>query len=93
MFERFTDRARRVLVLAQESARLLGHDYIGTEHILLGLVREGEGEPGSTPMSVAMTYCGRCGTDLGAVSGVDRSGPPRRRASMVGSVAPKMAAR
>ncbi len=43
MFERFTDRARRVVVLAQEEARLLNHDYIGTEHILLGLVREGEG--------------------------------------------------
>ena len=43
MFERFTDRARRVLVLAQEEARLLGHNYIGTEHILLGLVHEGEG--------------------------------------------------
>ncbi len=37
VFERFTDRARRVLVLAQEEARLLGHDFIGTEHILLGL--------------------------------------------------------
>jgi ATP-dependent Clp protease ATP-binding subunit ClpA len=43
MFERFTDRARRVVVLAQEEARLLDHNYIGTEHILLGLVREGEG--------------------------------------------------
>jgi ATP-dependent Clp protease ATP-binding subunit ClpA len=43
MFERFTDRARRVVVLSQEEARLLGHNYIGTEHILLGLVREGEG--------------------------------------------------
>ena len=43
MFERFTDRARRVVVLAQEEARLLNHNYIGTEHILLGLVREGEG--------------------------------------------------
>ncbi|MGH9031253.1 MAG: Clp protease N-terminal domain-containing protein, partial [Acidimicrobiia bacterium] len=43
MFERFTDRARRVLVLAQEEARLLDHDYIGTEHILLGIVREGDG--------------------------------------------------
>ncbi len=163
MFERFTDRARRVLVLAQESARLLGHNYIGTEHILLGLMREGEGaaakvlvslgvdlsralgqviemqggekderdatavavrspalaprcgrcqsslvetaryrtvdvrpgegEPGSTPMSVAMTYCGRCGTVLGAVNGVDRSGPPGPRASMVGSVATKTPAR
>ena len=43
MFERFTDRARRVVVLAQEEARMLNHSYIGTEHILLGLIREGEG--------------------------------------------------
>ena len=43
MFERFTDRARRVIVLAQEEARSLQHNYIGTEHILLGLIREGEG--------------------------------------------------
>ena len=43
MFERFTDRARRVVVLAQEEARLLKHNYIGTEHILLGLIHEGEG--------------------------------------------------
>ena len=43
MFERFTDRARRVVVLAQEEARMLNHNYIGTEHILLGLIREGEG--------------------------------------------------
>jgi ATP-dependent Clp protease ATP-binding subunit ClpC len=43
MFERFTDRARRVVVLAQEEARMLNHNYIGTEHILLGLAREGEG--------------------------------------------------
>jgi hypothetical protein len=43
MFERFTDRARRVIVLAQEEARLLNHNYIGTEHILLGLLHEGEG--------------------------------------------------
>ena len=43
MFERFTDRARRVVVLAQEEARALNHNYIGTEHILLGLIREGEG--------------------------------------------------
>ncbi|MHB8288480.1 MAG: ATP-dependent Clp protease ATP-binding subunit [Acidimicrobiales bacterium] len=43
MFERFTDRARRVLVLAQEEARLLNHSFIGTEHILLGLIHEGEG--------------------------------------------------
>ena len=43
MFERFTDQARRVVVLAQEEARMLGHGYIGTEHILLGLLAEGEG--------------------------------------------------
>src|SRR6516162_723044 len=43
MFERFTDQARRVVVLAQDEAQLLGHGYIGTEHILLGLLAEGEG--------------------------------------------------
>jgi hypothetical protein len=42
MFERFTDRARRVVVLAQEEARLLNHNYIGTEHLLLGIIRDGE---------------------------------------------------
>jgi ATP-dependent Clp protease ATP-binding subunit ClpC len=43
MFERFTDRARRVVVMAQEEARMLNHSFIGTEHILLGLIREGDG--------------------------------------------------
>src|SRR6185437_12769979 len=43
MFERFTDRARRAVELAQDEARRLEHNYIGTEHILLGLVREGNG--------------------------------------------------
>jgi ATP-dependent Clp protease ATP-binding subunit ClpC len=43
MFERFTDRARQVVALAQEEARMLNHDYIGTEHILLGLIHEGDG--------------------------------------------------
>jgi ATP-dependent Clp protease ATP-binding subunit ClpA len=43
MFERFTDRARRVVVLAQEEARLLNHNYLGTEHLLLGLIHEGQG--------------------------------------------------
>ncbi len=43
MFERFTDRARRVVVLAQSEARMLNHNYIGTEHLLLGLIHEGEG--------------------------------------------------
>ncbi|HAM44607.1 MAG TPA: hypothetical protein DCM67_06270, partial [Propionibacteriaceae bacterium] len=43
MFDRFTDRARRVIVLAQDEARMLNHNYIGTEHLLLGLIHEGEG--------------------------------------------------
>ena len=43
MFERFTDRARRVVVLAQSEARLLNHNYIGTEHLLLGMINEGHG--------------------------------------------------
>src|SRR3954454_17627788 len=43
MFERFTDRARRVIVLAQEEARVLNHNYIGTEHVLLGVIQEGDG--------------------------------------------------
>ena len=43
MFERFTERARQVVVLAQEEARDLKHNYIGTEHLLLGLLREGDG--------------------------------------------------
>jgi ATP-dependent Clp protease ATP-binding subunit ClpC len=43
MFERFTDRARRVVVEAQDEARTLNHNYIGTEHILLGLIHEGDG--------------------------------------------------
>jgi hypothetical protein len=48
VFERFTDRARRVVVLAQEEARLLNHNYIGTEHLLLGLIHEGEGVAAQT---------------------------------------------
>ena len=56
MFERFTDRARRVVVLAQEEARALNHNYIGTEHILLGLLAEGEG--------VAAQVLGGLGLDL-----------------------------
>ena len=59
MFERFTDRARRVVVLAQEEARLLNHNYIGTEHILLGLIREGEG--------VAAQVLTKLGADLSRV--------------------------
>jgi len=54
MFERFTDRARRVVVLAQEEARMLGHNYIGTEHILLGLIREGQGVAARTLESLGV---------------------------------------
>ncbi|MEY2469001.1 MAG: ATP-dependent Clp protease ATP-binding subunit ClpC, partial [Actinomycetota bacterium] len=55
MFERFTDRARRVLVLAQEEARLLNHNFIGTEHILLGLIHEGEGTAAKALESLGIT--------------------------------------
>jgi ATP-dependent Clp protease ATP-binding subunit ClpA len=57
MFERFTDRARRVVVLAQEESRMLGHNYIGTEHLLLGLIHEGEGVAAMalTSMGISLT--------------------------------------
>jgi ATP-dependent Clp protease ATP-binding subunit ClpC len=55
VFERFTDRARRVLVLAQEEARLLNHSFIGTEHILLGLIHEGEGVAAKALDSLGIT--------------------------------------
>ena len=58
MFERFTDRARRVVVLAQEEARLLNHSYIGTEHILLGLVHEGEGVAAKALESIGVSLDG-----------------------------------
>jgi len=62
MFERFTDRARRVVVVAQEEARQLNHNYIGTEHILLALIREGEG--------VAAKALEAMGISLSAVQGL-----------------------
>jgi ATP-dependent Clp protease ATP-binding subunit ClpC len=55
MFERFTDRARRVVVLAQEESRLLGHNYIGTEHLLLGLLAEREGVAARALQSLDIT--------------------------------------
>ncbi len=55
MFERFTDQARRVLDLAQEEARLLNHNYVGTEHVLLGLIGEGEGVAAQALESLGMT--------------------------------------
>ena len=55
MFERFTERARRVVVLAQEEARMLDHNYIGTEHLLLGLIREGDGVAARVIRSFGLT--------------------------------------
>jgi ClpA/ClpB-like protein len=55
MFERFTERARRVVVLAQEEARMLNHSYIGTEHILLGLIREDQGVAGRALESLGIS--------------------------------------
>ena len=55
MFERFTDRARRVVVLAQDEARMLSHNYVGTEHILLGLIHEGEGVAAKTLQSLGVS--------------------------------------
>src|SRR6266478_3664991 len=60
MFERFTDRARRVVVLAQEEARMLNHNYIGTEHILLGLIHEGEGVAAKSLESLGISLEGVC---------------------------------
>jgi ATP-dependent Clp protease ATP-binding subunit ClpC len=56
MFERFTDRARRVLVYAQDEARDLDHAFIGTEHILLGLIREGDGVAAKALDALEVTY-------------------------------------
>src|ERR687885_615898 len=89
MFERFTDRARRVVVLAQEEARLLNHNYIGTEHILLGLIREGEG--------VAAQVLVKLGADLSRVrqqviqllsgyAGKEPTGGPASEAAPTGSL-------
>ena len=75
MFERFTERARRVIVLAQEEARILNHNYIGTEHILLGLIHEGsdvaaqvlvklDADLNRTRQQVVQLLYGRAGEDL-----------------------------
>jgi ATP-dependent Clp protease ATP-binding subunit ClpC len=55
MFERFSNEARRVVVLAQEEARNLNHDYIGTEHLLLGLLHEGRGAAAQALTSMDVT--------------------------------------
>lgn len=79
MFERFTDRARRVVVLAQEEARFLKHDYIGTEHLLLGLVHDGEG--------IAAQALDGLGVDLQDVREQVTSIVGRRRRSPTGHMA------
>ena len=56
MFERFTDRARHVIVLAQEEARLLSHNYVGTEHLLLGLLREGKSNATKALVSLGVSH-------------------------------------
>jgi ATP-dependent Clp protease ATP-binding subunit ClpA len=76
MFERFTDRARRVVVLAQEEARMLNHDYIGTEHILLGLVREDGGVAGRALESLGITE-EAARQQIGEVTGRGQQDPPR----------------
>lgn len=79
VFERFTDRARRVLVLAQEEARLLDHDRIGTEHILLGLIHEGEGIAAKalTGLGVSLEGVrGRLGEVVGNNAGASGAAPP-----------------
>jgi ATP-dependent Clp protease ATP-binding subunit ClpC len=58
MFERFTDRARRMIVLALEEARMLNHNYVGTEHILLGLIHEGEGVSADALESLGLSLDG-----------------------------------
>jgi hypothetical protein len=76
VFERFTDRARKIVVFAQEEARLLKHDYIGTEHLLLGLIREDEGVAAKTLESMGISLeairtgvVGTVGEGEGAPSG------------------------
>ncbi|MGB9112024.1 MAG: Clp protease N-terminal domain-containing protein [Acidimicrobiales bacterium] len=79
MFERFTDRARRVLVLAQEEARLLGHSFIGTEHLLLGLVHDGDGIAARTLESLGITLeAVRAKVDetIGPASSATAASPP-----------------
>ena len=77
MFERFTDRARRVVVLAQEEARQLNHNYIGTEHILLALVREGEGVAARVLDRFGVTLAGTR-EEVTARVGLGNQQPPKK---------------
>ncbi|MCF7872778.1 MAG: ATP-dependent Clp protease ATP-binding subunit [Candidatus Omnitrophica bacterium] len=79
MFNRFTERARKVLVLAKEESRRFNHDYIGTEHILLGLIREGEG--------VACAVLQNIGMDLGRLRAeIEKLMSPGAAASVLGDI-------
>ncbi len=74
MFERFTEAARRVVVLAQEEARMLNHHYIGTEHLMLGLVHQGEGVAGQAFESLGISLTGVRG-QVEEIVGVGRDEP------------------
>ena len=79
VFERFTDRSRQVLVLAQEEARLLNHNFIGTEHVLLGLIHEGEGVAAMALDSLGVTLGGvrvRVEETIGPAGSVNTGSPP-----------------
>ncbi len=78
MFERFTDRSRRVLVLAQEEARLLGHSFIGTEHILLGLIGEGHGVAAITldALGISLEAARETVVEMIGTSGTPGAGSP-----------------
>jgi ATP-dependent Clp protease ATP-binding subunit ClpC len=81
MFERFTDRARRVVVLAQEEARMLNHDYVGTEHILLALIREGGGVAAQALESLGITE-EAARQQVEEIVGPGQTGPQRRHLPM-----------
>src|SRR5580704_19127137 len=76
MFERFTDRARRVVVLAQEEARMLNHDYIGSEHILLALIHEESGVAAQALESLGIAE-GAARQQVEEITGRGQQDPPR----------------
>ena len=76
MFERFTDRARRVVILAQEEARMFNRDYVGTEHILLALIREEGGVAAQALESLGITEEG-ARQQVEEIVGRDQPGPQR----------------
>src|SRR5437870_8000399 len=78
-FDKFTERARKVLQLAQEEAQRLNHNYIGTEHLLLGLVREGEG--------VAANVLANLGVDLNKVRSSVEFNIGRGEHTVIGNIA------